>query len=287
MNDRHERLGSASSADLVALFGRGALRQAVAAGSLERYARGYYRPPDLRSPARDLALAHRGVVSHLSAALHHGWKVKTEPDRIWITVPRHRNLCGGKLSGKGLRIVASDLTERDSSDRVTTPMRTIVDCARSLPFDEALCVADSALRVRAVEPEEMIARARTVRGPGARRVVRVLHHADRRSSGPFESVLRAICLDVPGLSVVPQQCVAEPGLFAIVDLADLELRLAIEADSFGFHASRSRFAEDCRRYDELVAYGWTVLRFSWDDVMRRPQWVADVLSRAVALRRAG
>ncbi|WP_156911355.1 hypothetical protein [Arsenicicoccus bolidensis] len=24
---------------------------------------------------------------------------------------------------------------------------------------------------------------------------------------------------------------------------------------------------DCRRYDELVVWGWTVLRFSWEQVM--------------------
>lgn len=275
--------GTATSAELVAAVGRGRLRRAVAAGVIERSARGHYRLPGVHSPERSRALSMSGVVSHLSAAIVHGWKVKTVPPDIWITVPRHRNVRGGSM---GLRLVASDLRTEDVVDQVTTPLRTVVDCARALPFDEALCVADSALRSQLLDHDDLILRARDVRGPGARRVRRVVRHADGRSSGPFESVLRAICLGVPGLNVVAQQCIAEPGLFAIVDLADLDLRLAIEADSFGFHGSRSQFAADCRRYDELVAYGWTVLRFSWDDVMKRPTWVADVLSRATALRRA-
>ena len=28
----------------------------------------------------------------------------------------------------------------------TRPVRTVIDCARTYPYDEALCVADSALR---------------------------------------------------------------------------------------------------------------------------------------------
>ena len=33
----------------------------------------------------------------------------------------------------------------------------------------------------------------------------------------------------------------------------------------------------------LVADGWTVLRFTWEDVMFRPEWVREVLVRAVGV----
>jgi hypothetical protein len=37
-----------------------------------------------------------------------------------------------------------------------------------------------------------------------------------------------------------------------------------------------------RRYTLLVADGWQVLRFTWEDVMFRPDWVRQVLRRVVA-----
>jgi len=59
-----------------------------------------------------------------------------------------------------------------------------------------------------------------------------------------------------------------------VDLADRELRIAVEADSVEHHGSRSALVRDCERHDALSAAGWTVLRFTWEHVMARPDWVA-------------
>jgi hypothetical protein len=41
------------------------------------------------------------------------------------------------------------------ADGVTDPVRTVIDCARDLPFDEALAVADSALRSGKVGPDAL------------------------------------------------------------------------------------------------------------------------------------
>ena len=48
-----------------------------------------------------------------------------------------------------------------------------------------------------------------VRGAGAKRIRRVLAHADGRSANPFESVLRALCIEA-GLDVVPQAPIELP-----------------------------------------------------------------------------
>lgn len=77
---------------------------------------------------------------------------------------------------------------------------------------------------------------------------------------------------------------ADGRFVAQVDLADERLRIVIEADSFEFHGDRQLFDRDCRRYDELVADGWLVLRFSWEQVMTRPVWVRQMLLAAVAQR---
>lgn len=106
--------------------------------------------------------------------------------------------------------------------------------------------------------------------------------ADPRSAGPFESVLRAICLDVPGLHVTPQVRIGA----ARVDLADEGLRLVIEADSYEWHGGPVALERDCRRYDELVADGWVVLRFPYAAVFDDPAWVADILARTTTRIRA-
>ena len=46
---------------------------------------------------------------------------------------------------------------------------------------------------------------------------------------------------------------------------------------------REGFRKDVRRYTLLVAEGWRVLRFIWEDVMFRPEWVRDVLIRTVGV----
>lgn len=60
----------------------------------------------------------------------------------------------------------------------------------------------------------------------------------------------------------------------------------LEADSFEFHGQRAALTRDCERYDELVARGWLVLRFTWEQVMLRPDWVARVIEATVRRRQA-
>lgn len=65
----------------------------------------------------------------------------------------------------------------------------------------------------------------------------------------------------------------------------------MEAEGFEFHGTRGGLERDCRRYAELVMNRWCVLRYTWDDVMHRPDWVrwtmqvlVAELTRAVAPR---
>jgi len=161
---------------------------------------------------------------------------------------------------------------------VTSPVQTVLDCARWLSFDAALAVADSALRHRSVTRAELVKTHDSFRGHSRQHVLRVIEAADARAANPFESVLRAIGLDVPGLQLVPQVEIRTPGRRLVrPDLVDARLKIAVEADSFEHHGSRKALVLDCVRYDNLVADGWTVLRFAWEHVMHRPAWVRSTL----------
>lgn len=274
------RLGGARpTEDLRMLTSRRAVRAAVAEGAILRVRRGMVRLPMLDEAT---AAAHdlRGARSHLSAALHHGWEVAAPPSAPMITIPRTAH-----ASARRARIFWSTLSAQELADGVTDPVRTVVDCARTMPFGDALAVADSALRSRRVRTNELIAAAEASPRTGRSKALRVARAADGRAANPFESLLRGIALGVPGLSVVPQVHIGGAEFIGAADLVDVGLGLVIEAESWGYHGDRAAFDRDVRRYTAMVRAGWRVVRFLWHDVRHRPAHVGAVLADLVAVSR--
>lgn len=280
-----EQLGGiATRVEVVKATSRRDFERAVRDGDIQRVARGRYALPTA-AEARRAAHTLKGTATLLSAAAHWGWRTKWKPRAPQIAVPRGRKVSARLQQEVALswrRIPAKDIVD----GWVTSRLRTVLDCAATLPFDEALAVADSALADRRVTRAELRRAALQLSAHGARsRVLRVVDAADGRAANPFESVLRAIALEVPGLDVVPQHRIDYEGKFvARVDLADERLRIVLEADSFEFHGEPELMEKDCKRYDELVADDWLVLRFSWMQVMKKHAWVRQMVERVVALR---
>jgi very-short-patch-repair endonuclease len=160
-----------------------------------------------------------------------------------------------------------------------------MDCAKTRPFDEALAIADSALRHGDVTRRELFELAEQMPSTGRSACLRVARAADGRAANPFESVLRAIALDVKGLDLEPQLLISEFGFTGRPDLVDRERRVVLEADSFEFHGKRRALRRDCERYNALALCGWLVLRFSYEHVMFRPAYVRGCLELLAAHRR--
>ncbi len=276
------RLGGVTDrSTLVRITSRAEVEAALRCGDIVRDGRGRYAVP---VADKGLRAAHgiSGVLSHRSAALYWGWEVKCVPPEPDVTVPRNRKLDPERR--RGLAVHWAQLEPEDVVDgRVTSRGRTLVDCLRSLPFDEALAIADSALRHHAITPDRLIQLAERVRGRGAAACRRVARAANGEAANPFESVLRAISLGVPGLVFVPQVVLAEEPILR-PDLVDARLRVVAEADSFEWHGSRSALKRDCRRYNRLVLLGWHVLRFAWEDVMHDADYVRACLLDVVQQR---
>lgn len=272
--------GVATTGELVGHVGRAAVAQALRSGEVERVGHGRVALAVV-DDAQKLAHSMKAVASHLTAALSYGWHVKVPPESPCITVPRNRNVPARRRSE--LAVHWADLAERESDGWRTSPVRTVLDCAKTLPFDEALVVADSALRA-GIAKAQLVRAAGQLSTRGRQRCLRVVESASPRSANAFESVLRAIALGVPGLQVEPQVPVDVGGFVVHPDLVDTARRLAIEADSFAWHGDRAALKRDCERYDELVAAGWRVLRFAWEQVMFEPEWVASMLARAAGQR---
>jgi very-short-patch-repair endonuclease len=270
--------GVADHGHLKAVAGRAALDQALRAGSIRRVARGRYVLPDVVDSARVEAHRLTAVVGLRSAAASYGWSLKTPPDRPELVVPRGRKVSAGDQALA--RVRWQRLAACDVDGWRTTPLRTVMDCATTLPFDEALAVADSALRSGLATQADLMRAADSLPGRGRDAALEVAWFASDRPANAFESVIRAISLDVPGLRLQPQVRLRVAGRRIRPDLVDRELRLVVEGDSHEFHTSERAIDADCWRYDELVLDGWLVIRVSWVQAMFQQDWVVSVLRRA-------
>ena len=270
------RVGGLSAArPLVSACGREAVAAAVGAALVVRTGRGLYALPQLEAGLR-AAHGCRGVLSHESAAAWWGWESVRVPETAVVTVPRDRKPRGRK----GVRFSFRALAAADVvAPGVTSAVRTVLDCATTLPYAEALAIADSALRHAQVDPHELTLAAGASPLRGRARRLRVARTCDGRAANPFESALRAHALDA-GLDVEPQAWIHTRHGWVRPDLLDDQRRLALEAESFTWHGRRDQLTRDCRKYNDLVLLGLTLLRFSWEQVFLRPEEVCATLERA-------
>lgn len=267
--------GVARWGELEPLVTRSQVDAELAAGTITRLQRGTYALGDL-ADVRASAAAVSGTVSHLCAAIEHGWKVKHPPDRPTITLPRNRT-----HPGDGVEVHWRDLSATQVQRGVTRPLVTVIDCARAYDFDVALSVADSALRAEAVSRRALVVAAEASPRTGRAKALRVARAADGRAANPFESCARAIASEVRGLRVEPQVPIRGVGR---VDLADLALGIVVECESFEFHSDPASLEKDVKRYTACARRGLVVVRFTWKEVMFDPGYCRAALQDVVDLR---
>lgn len=263
-----------------------ALRRAVVAGTVERVDRALYRllPGPRPAPALVAAQGLRAVSSHQSAALLHGLPLVRPPDEVHVTVARSRS----GLRRPGVVVHRSDLDPGEVDAGVTSPARTVMDCARSLPFAEALVVGDAALHLRLVTPDELALAARA--RPGARGTAaarRVVLAADGRAQSPLESLGRALLMEADLAPDTLQRPFPAGGTVIHVDAALTEARLALEFDGARWHDEQSgRWRHDLLRANAVALAGWRLLRLTWADVVHRPEQTVEMVRAAVQQNRA-
>lgn len=255
-------------------------------------------PWDLRTPHLRLIdgtvpqLHPRAALSHGSAAaLHQLPLFKTMVDTVHVTRDRR----GGGVIRPTLRVHGSQLREIDRTvvgGRVVTSLpRTVVDLARTLPYEQAVAVADGGLALDAdlAMLAECLEQAKRWHGaPQARRVVAF---ADGRSESVGESYSRSAMqrLDLP-MPVLQHEVFDQDGyLIGRCDFAWLERRTVGEFDGkvkYGrFRRPGETFEQavyrEKLREDAIRDQDWQVVRWTWDE-LRRPQLIADRLARAFA-----
>lgn len=274
--------GAARWSQIRALVSQRELEAAVRSGSVIRASRGVYSLP--RPRVDQIAQRFKGVVSHHTAAEAQSLGTVRRQHVVDISVGSHRTVINAP---EWVKIHYVDVPDEDvDKSGYTKPFRTAIDCARILSFPDALAIADCVVRTGEVGAEEFRTAANMLRGPGSRRVRRVADAIDTRAQSAMESLLRGILIDAGITCFVPQFEVLSRGKkIATTDLGDPETKTLLEADSFAWHGNRIALADDARRYDNLVALGYAVLRFAWEHLIGQPDWVVDTVRSTLQRRR--
>jgi hypothetical protein len=264
------------------------LRRAVEQGRLRRLTP--HLITDVAQPRPDeqlraAAVGLEATVSHTAAALLWGIELAVTPSERHVTVGRDRSRCHhGGTRVHQVDLEAEEWVERDGL-RVTTVLRTLLDLCRLLPSAEAVVAVDSALRQGLVTVEELTAALRRLpAGRGRDRVALVLRDVDPRSGSVLESLFRVLLVRAGLPAPVTQRVVRgkDGRRIGRVDFAWPDCRLVVESDGFAFHADRRGYRADRRRGNALVLAGWRVLRFSWEDVVDRPDEVVAAVRAALS-----
>jgi very-short-patch-repair endonuclease len=280
-----EQLGGYATRSALLQMGvtRHAIYRALDDALIVRLQRGIYGRglPDGTTLLAAASTALRATVSHDSAAIMWDLEMVHQP-ATWVTVSRDRSRAGYL----GVNVRRADVSESAVRHglRVTSPLRTVVDCARELSTADAVVIADSALRKGLVSIDELRSAAAAARGRHAARLRRVVVMTDPRCGSVLESLLRVLLVQA-GLSLDRTQWTIrdDDGSFvAVVDFAWLGARLIVEADGFEFHSDRGDYRRDRRRANAYCRLDWRLLRFSWEDIRLDAEYVVEAIRYELA-----
>jgi very-short-patch-repair endonuclease len=308
--------GVATRAQLAAAgLTRRALERALSDGRLRRERTGLYVCSD--RPARGLHLLSGGrcdpgylaevraavltmggdaAASRRTAAVLWGFDMFVEPSLVeLVELDVHPSRSRAERRGLDVRRRAPrDVEERSvlgtSPVRVTGPLRTVLDVAGTRPLTEAVVVADSALRTGRVALEDLqAAAALRARAASAEQVRRVVRWVDARSGSVLESLLRVL-LAQHGILVPRTQLVVLDGDGAFVGRVDFAWpveRLIVETDGRRWHDPADARDRDRLRTNAYARLGWSVLRFTWADVVHEPETVVAAVRACLGLSGEG
>lgn len=220
---------------------------------------------------------HTACASGLAAAWWHGL-TRFAPRVVEVTLARN----GYGRPRPGCRPRRRDLDSRDIVDmrglRVTTLALTAVEAAARRGGGPK--IMDTALQGDGTLPELWQAHMRNKGRYGSPAARRLLRAAESGAQSEAERLLIKLLEEhgitgwVANLPVGPYK----------VDVAFRGLTVAIEVDGWAFHSDPERFASDRRRQNYLVLNGWTVLRFTWLDLVEYPERVISVIRTAISVR---
>jgi Transcriptional regulator, AbiEi antitoxin/Protein of unknown function (DUF559) len=277
------------------------LRSLVRSGELIRMRQGVYatkraadwaaadpvRAHALKALAATATVGGNAVASFQSAALLHQLSLLTSPPAGTVTLTLAKQWNRAKPADVVFH--ASELPPEHVTKlynlRVTTVARTVADLARTLPFMDAVVVADSALnQEKTSKPEILQVLERSKGWPGVRQARRALEFADERAESPLESAARVVFaeagLEPPELQVTIH---GEKAQFAArVDFLWRAQKVIAEADGLVKYNDRKDLLDERERDHQLREAGYTAVHFTWREIFQTPEEAIARLRTALA-----
>ena len=273
---------------------RSTLHRACVRGDVVRIRHGHYlamsdsgasvegrRRAAAAAVAAAVLAVERSVASHRSAAVLDDLPVLTLPPRPCLTMPAGTpgTVTGAHLHRAALR--PQDVADHGAIARTSTA-RTVVDIARECGAEEALVVADAAVRRGLVTPARLTVVVDTQRGvPGVTTARALLPYVDGRSESPLETVsrLRLARAGLPRAELQATLTDTRGRFLARTDFYWDYCGVVGEADGLAKYATFENLVQEKLRQERLENCGLIVVRWGWSAL-------ADMDSLADRLRAA-
>jgi very-short-patch-repair endonuclease len=262
---------------------RWALSRRLRSGRLERVGAQTYRFGGQIGSWRQLLtaglldLGQDAVVGGRAAAALHRFDGFAEGP-VEFLVPRDlkdRRSVGVVRSTNALPLI--DTCTREGHFRATSPAATIVRLAAHVSEAELKRAVDSAIRDGGTSETFLRRRLAALRGPG--------RHGSRLLDDVIDGAGGHSFLERRFLQLVAQAALPRPKTQVIlrrsgrhvarVDFAWPPGTLIVEVNGHRTHSTREQLQRDEQRRTELTLLGFTVVAFTYDDVIGRPEWVID------------
>lgn len=176
------------------------------------------------------------------------------------------------------RRIPEPFTRYRAGVRLVTPAYAAAECAA---WDEGRSLMVG-LREGLVHPEEFHPALRALAGTrdNAQRTA-VVRAAACNPWSYGELLLQRVLLDAGIADWVANSPIRINGRRYVPDLQLPAHRLILEFDGYTEHSKRQQFRDDRERQNALVTAGYRVLRFTWEDITRRPEYIVATVRRAI------
>ena len=232
-----------------------------------------------------IAVLPDSVVSHQTAAeMHRLHRVRTSVPTVTVHSRTTHSFPGVKVYRN--HDLAPLHTEMCGGIPVTTLARTVIDLAAVLHIEHMRdivtdLIAEKRLTVKMLGRvfDDVACRGK----PGTSSIRMIL---EERGTGP---AVDASVLERRGLAVLLSGGLPQPqlefqmpwNLSRRFDASYPEWSIAIEWDSRRWHMRADAFERDRARDRSALLHGWSVYRFTWDDVKNRPDMIVDTIRTAI------
>lgn len=172
------------------------------------------------------------------------------------------------------RLTDADVTTH-ADLRVTAAALTVLDASAEL----GIAVLDSALLSGSVKLADL--QAAHLRYPGRHgspAITQYLRLLGDGARSEAERIVATLFRESGIVSWTPN--VGAEGY--VIDVAFTREKLAVEIDGFAYHRDVTTFQRDRTKRNALIAAGWTVLNFTWADIVERGDQVVTTVRNALS-----